>query len=259
MKNPKSILVTGASSGLGAELARNYAAAGITLFLCGRNETRLDEVAEDCRSCGATVHADLIDVSDEKAMADWITECDGMSALDLVVANAGIGIGFTTEMDLGNHVRQIYDINVGGVFNTVHPAIRLMQPRGRGQIAIISSLAGYHGLPGSPAYSTSKACVKAYGEALRGLYARHGIEINVVCPGYVKSPMTAGNNFPMPFLMESDKAIRALRRGLERNQARITFPWQLSLIYGAMVRFLPEWLFDRLFRLMPAKNQTTKN
>ena len=146
------------------------------------------------------------------------------------------------------------DINVNGVFNTVHPAIRLMQPRAHGQIAIISSLAGYHGSPTSPAYSTSKACVKAYGEGLRGLYARHGIEINVVCPGFVKSPMTATNKFPMPFLMETDKAIKALRQGLEKNQGRITFPWQLSLIYGAMVRFLPEWLFDRIFRVMPKKN-----
>jgi len=254
MKNPKSILITGASSGLGAALAREYASDGITLFLCGRNGERLKTVKDECRSRGATVHGEPVDVRNEQAMSDWIKKCDRVATLDLVVANAGIGIGFTTKMDLGEHVKQIYDINVGGVFNSVHPAIRLMQSRKKGQIAIISSLAGYHGLPGSPAYSTSKACVKAYGEALRGLYARHGVDINVVCPGYVKSPMTADNKFFMPFLMETDKAVRLLRRGLARNQARITFPWQLSLIYGTLVRFLPEWLFERIFRLMPAKN-----
>ncbi|NOZ42165.1 MAG: SDR family NAD(P)-dependent oxidoreductase [Alphaproteobacteria bacterium] len=253
MKNPKSILITGASSGLGAALARDYATHGITLFLSGRNPDRLTAIGKDCQSRGATVHTGLVDVKDKTAMSDWIIKCDGITALDLVVANAGIGIGFTTEMDLEAHTQQVFDINVTGVFNTIHPAIRLMQPRAHGQIAIISSLAGYHGLPGSPAYSTSKACVKAYGEALRGLYASHGVEINVVCPGYVKSPMTAVNDYPMPFLMATDKAIKALRRGLEKNQARVTFPWQLSLIYGALVRLLPEWLFDRMFRLMPAK------
>jgi len=254
MKNPKSILITGGSSGLGAALAKDYAAEGITLFLSGRNQERLSAIQLACQAGGAAVHIALVDSSDEKAMSDWITSCEGIAPLDLVVANAGIGDGFTTDMDLGQHSKKIFDINVGGVFNTVHPAIRLMQARGRGQIALISSLAGYHGLPTAPAYSTSKVCVKAYGEALRGLYAQHGIEINVVCPGFVKSAMTARNDFPMPFLMETDKAIGLLRRGLEKNQGRITFPWQLSLIFGFMVRFFPEWLFDHLFRVMPAKN-----
>lgn len=254
MKNPKSILITGGNSGLGASLAKEYAANGITLFLSGRNEGRLEDIKKECLSRSAKVHIARVDTSDEDAMSRWIRQCDEVTPLDLVVANAGIGTGFNTKMDLGDHTREIMDINVNGVFNTVHPAIRLMQPRKRGQIAIISSLAGYHGSPTAPAYSTSKATVKAYGEALRGLYAPHGIQINVVCPGFVKSPLTATNKFPMPFLMETEKAIKILRRGLEKNQGRITFPWQLSLIYGAMVRFLPEWLFDRIFRVMPAKN-----
>lgn len=254
MKNPKSILITGGSSGLGEALALDYAAEGMTLFLSGRNEERLKAVTERCRSLGAEVHMGFIDTSDEEAMSQWMEDCDRVRTLDLVVANAGIGLGYSTKKDLGAHTKQIFEVNVNGVFNTVHPAIRLMQPRARGQIALVSSLAGYHGTPTAPAYSTSKACVKAYGEALRGLYARHGIEINVVCPGFVKSAMTASNKFPMPFLMETDKAVRALRRGLEKNQARITFPWQLSLLYGAVVRFLPEWLFDRITRVMPSKN-----
>ena len=253
MKNPKSILITGGSSGLGKALANSYAKEDITLFLSGRNAERLSAVKSSCQSPGAVVHTALIDSADEAAMSNWIILCNDIAPLDLVVANAGIGDGFTTDMDLGDHTRKIFDTNVAGVFHTVYPAIRIMQARGYGQIALISSLAGYHGLPTAPAYSTSKACVKAFGEALRGLYASHGIEINVVCPGFVKSPLTARNNFPMPFLMETDQAITALRRGLERNQGRITFPWQLSLILGFMVRFLPEWLFDRVFRVMPKK------
>jgi len=253
MKNPKSILITGGSSGLGEALALSYADKGVILFLSGRNEERLRAVQNNCAARGARVQVARIDSADEQKMSDWITACDKVAPLDLVVANAGIGTGFTTDMDLREHTKKIFDVNVNGVFNCIHPAIRLMQPRGRGQIAIISSLAGYHGLPTAPAYSTSKVCVKGYGEALRGLYAQHGLEINVVCPGFVKSRLTARNTFPMPFLMETDKAAKALRRGLEKNQARITFPWQLGLIYGAMVRFLPERLFDKIFRVMPNK------
>lgn len=254
MKNPKSILITGGSSGLGEAMAKDYATEGVTLFLSGRNEDRLKAVQAHCHALGAEAHIARVDTADETAMSDWIIACDKIAPLDLIIANAGIGLGYTKDMDLGHHTKQIFEVNVNGVFNTVHPAIRLMQPRGKGQIAIISSLAGYHGLPTAPAYSTSKVCVKAYGEALRGLYARDGIEVNVVCPGFVKSRMTASNKFPMPFLMETDKAIKALRRGLEKNQARLTFPWQLSLIFGFMVRCLPEWLFDRVFRVMPKKS-----
>ncbi|VAV89688.1 Oxidoreductase, short-chain dehydrogenase/reductase family [hydrothermal vent metagenome] len=238
---------------MGEALAKDYAGDGITLYLSGRNQQRLEQVREDCLQLGAEVHTALVDSADEKAMSDWINDCNWTAPLDLVIANAGIGTGFTTDMDLGEHTKSIFEVNVTGVFNTVHPAIRLMRKRGRGQIAIISSLAGYHGMPGAPAYSTSKACVKAYGEALRGLYAQEGIEVNVVCPGFVKSRITARNKFPMPFLMETDRAVRVLRRGLEKNQGRITFPWQLSLILGFMVRFLPEWMFDRMFRVMPKK------
>ncbi|PHZ86095.1 SDR family NAD(P)-dependent oxidoreductase [Paremcibacter congregatus] len=253
MKNPKSILITGGSSGLGEHLAKDYAGEDITLFLCGRNADRLDAVTKACEAKGAEVHSTLIDTADEIAMTAWITACDGICPLDLVIANAGIGPGFSPDQDLGAHTKQVFAVNLHGVFHTIHPALALMKERGRGQIALISSLAGYHGLPTAPAYSASKVAVKGYGEALRGLYAPFGVEINVVCPGFVKSRMTASNKFPMPFLMETEPAIKALRRGLEKNQARITFPWQLSLIFGFIVRFLPEWLFDRLFRVMPSK------
>lgn len=253
MKNPKSILITGGSSGLGEALALDYATEGVTLFLSGRNADRLDSVMTACEEKGASVYVDVLDSADEAAMSDWMIRCDKVAPLDLVIANAGIAEGFGTAMDLGEHTKRIFEVNVGGVLNTVHPAIRLMQPRGKGQIALMASLAGYHGLPTAPAYSTSKVCVKAYGEALRGVYFRHGIEINVICPGFVKTRITGANNFPMPFLMNTDKAVRIMRKGLDNNKARIAFPWQLSLILGAMVRFLPESLFDRLFRIMPKK------
>ena len=243
MKNPKSILITGGSSGMGEELAKSYAKEGITLFLSGRNEERLNNVKRQCESLGADVYVKIIDVRDEDAMSNWMTECDEIAALDLVVANAGTATGFNTDMDLASYTKNMMDINVNGAFHTIHPAIRLMQPRGRGQIAIMSSLSGYHGSNKTPAYPTTKACVKTYGEGLRAAYAHLGIEINVVCPGFIKTPFTEGAPIALPFLMDVDKAMIALRRGLEKNQGRITFPWTMSLISSAMVRFLPERLF----------------
>lgn len=253
MKNPKSILITGASSGIGAALALSYAAPGISLFLSGRNHQRLEAVKANCLDKGASVQVGIVNSSHEAAMSGWMIKCDAIVPLDLVIANAGIGKAYSTRDDLGAHTKEIFDVNVAGVMNTIHPAIRLMQPRARGQIAIMASLAGYHGLPTAPAYSTSKACVKAYGEALRGLYHRHGIDINVICPGFVKSPMTDTNSFPMPFLVDMDKAVTVIRRGLERNKARIAFPRRLTWLMGAMVRLLPETLFDKIFRVMPKK------
>jgi short-subunit dehydrogenase len=128
-----------------------------------------------------------------------------------------------------------------------------MRPRLRGQIAIMSSIAGFHGLPSSPAYSTSKATVKAYGEALRGLYAPDGLEINVICPGFVISPMTDRNNFHMPFLMPVERAALIIRRQLQANRARIAFPLRL-LAFVRFLQLLPESWVDRLLSLAPSKN-----
>ena len=253
MDNPKSILITGASSGIGEALALEYAAPGVMLFLSGRDRGRTDAVADACRTKGAEVNGKVIDVTDKEAMARWITECHQQRPLDLVIANAGIGLGFNKDVDLEKHTADIFDINVNGVFHTVHPALSLMRQQGRGQIAIMASLAAYHGMPSSPAYSTSKACVKAYGEALRGAYWSDGIEINVICPGFVESRITRRNKFPMPFFMQADKAARIIRKGLAKNKARITFPWQVRLMFGGAVRLLPAGLMDRFLRTLPDK------
>jgi len=128
-----------------------------------------------------------------------------------------------------------------------------MKKRRCGQIAIVSLIAGYRGMPSSPAYSTSKVTVKAYGEALRGFYHGHGIKINVICPGFVRSHITDNNKFNMPFLMESEKAAKIIRRDLAKNKGLITFPWQMRLIMGGMVRFVPELLLEKFLRKLPHK------
>lgn len=245
---PRSILITGASSGLGAELARLYAGPGIALALCGRNGARLESVANECRARGARVRTAAIDVTDRAGMAAFVEA----EPLDLVIANAGISAGFQDPDDLDRHVREIFAVNVEGVFNTVHPAIPGMARRGKGQVAIMSSLAGFRGLAGAAAYAASKAAVRSYGEGLRGRLKRHGIRVSVICPGYVRTPMTEGNRYPMPFLMDASRAARIIRRGLARDRGRIAFPWPmyaLVRLFGA----LPERLVDRFAHLAPEK------
>ena len=251
-QSPTSILITGASSGIGAALARAYAAPGVALALTGRDRARLAGVAEACRAAGATLRAQSLDVLDGDPLAAWIAEADEAAPLDLVIANAGVSAGTGGGAETAAQVRRILDINLGGVVNTVMPAIAVMRPRGRGQIAIMSSLAAFRGFPGAPAYCASKAAVRVWGEALRGDLHEAGIGVSVICPGYVNSPMTAVNDFHMPLLMEAERAARIIRRGLARNQARIAFPWRLYAAVWLISALSPK-LTDPLLRRLPKK------
>lgn len=250
---PKNIAITGASSGLGAALARHYAAPGVTLHLQGRDAGRLAQVASMCQEREATVYFRSVDVTDAQAMQDWLAAANAVAPLDLVIANAGIsaGTGGNAGED-GAQVRRIFATNVDGVINTLQPVIPAMVSRGRGQIAIMSSLAGIRALPSCPAYSASKAAVRYYGESLRGVLGKHGVEVNVICPGYIKTPMTEVNNFPMPFIMDVDKAASRIAEGLAKNKARIAFPrklyWPLWLI-----SCLSPAITDPIFSRLPAK------
>ncbi|WP_193182226.1 SDR family NAD(P)-dependent oxidoreductase [Nisaea sediminum] len=256
MQAPKSILITGASSGIGAALAATYAAPGVTLFLGGRDEARLAEVAETCAAKGASVHSCRIDVTDRAGMDRWIDEADTLAPLDLVIANAGISLGTGDGgPEPAEQVRRLYAVNVDGVMNTVLPALDRMRPRGSGQIAIMSSLAGFRGFPGAPAYCGSKAAVRVFGEGLRPMAAREGIGVSVICPGYVRSPMTAVNDFPMPFLQDVHKAAEKIRRGLARNKPRIAFPWPLYATVLLLQTLPPAWI-DGLMGRLPTKGSS---
>jgi short-subunit dehydrogenase len=250
---PKSILITGASSGLGAALAREYAGPGVRLFLTGRDRVRLDAVSGDCRTAGAEVVVRALDVLDAAGFEAWIREVAAAGGPELAIANAGMSAGTGEGTESSAQARRIFATNLDGVLNTVLPVAALMAERGSGQIAIMSSLAAFRGFPGAPAYCASKAAVRVWGEALRGDLHRYGVSVSVICPGYVRTPMTAVNRFPMPFLMSAERAARIVRRGLARDRARIAFPWPM---YAAvrLLSALPTGLVDPLLRRLPAKS-----
>ena len=252
MKDAKTIVITGASSGLGAALARHYARPGAALHLFGRNRERLLQTAALCAENEARAEIHPIDVTERDAMARALRDIDAESPVDLVIANAGISAGTGGGVEDDAQVQRIFATNVDGVLNSIQPLIAPMVARKRGQIAIISSLAGIRGLPSCPAYSASKASVRYYGEALRGVLGSHGVRVNVVCPGYIDTPMTRVNNFPMPLLLSADKAASIIARGLEKNRSRIAFPLALHLPLW-WLSCLPPALTDGFFARLPAK------
>jgi short-subunit dehydrogenase len=250
--SPRSILITGASSGIGAALATLYAAPGTALALCGRVAARLAETAARCRERGATVSATVLDVGDAAATGAWVERSDDAAPLDLVIANAGISAGTGGAGETAEQTRRIFAINLDGVLNTVLPAIPRMAARRRGQLALMSSLASFRGFPGAPAYCASKAAVRVWGEALRGALAPKGIRVSVICPGFVESRMTAVNTFRMPFLMSAARAAALIRGGLERDRPRIAFPLPTRAATWLLAA-LPPRLTDRLLVRLPDK------
>jgi short-subunit dehydrogenase len=244
----RSILITGATSAIGGALARRYAAPRVTLYLHGRNVERLQEVAAACQAQGAKVVTKLLDVRDFTALRAWLEE---LGPLDLVIVNAGMNthIGPNGEPELWDEVEALLDVNLKAVMVTVQTVLPAMRARGQGQIALISSLAGYFGLPVIPTYSATKAGIKAYGEALRGWLTPEGIRVNVVMPGYVKSPMCEAMPGPKPFMWSPERAAKAIKRGLEGDRARISFPflmnwgtWWLAVLPAALSIRIVRWL-----------------
>lgn len=251
---PKTILITGASSGIGEALALAFAAPDVFLALSGRHEDRLLAVAQACQKKGAKTDVAVLDVTNKAAMEGWIEDIDTKAPIDLLIANAGIsgGTGGAVAGEDVEQARQIFDVNLTGVLNTLFPVIPRMVARGSGQIAIISSMAGFRGFPSAPAYSSTKGAVRFYGEALRGALAKSGVKVNVICPGFVRSRMTDANDFHMPLLMETEKAARIIIKGLSKNTGRIAFPWPIHIACW-LLSVLPDCVAQRLLSCLPPK------
>ena len=244
-----SILITGASSGLGASLARAYARPGVTLGLVGRSQDKLDRVTEACLAAGAQVHAAAIDVGDADALGAWIMNFENTAPVDLVIANAGTSAGPAPGMaaeGLSLATRQVRT-NLLGVMNTVEPLLPGFLARGRGRIAIVSSIAGYRGLPYSPGYSASKAGARAYGEAIRAMLGPRGIPVTVICPGFFSSPMTDRFKGPTPFLFTLDRTASIVKRGIDAGRSRVAFP-SILVLGLRLADLLPAVIGDAIMR-----------
>lgn len=254
IKNAENILITGASSGIGRALAVYYARNGAkNLFICGRNFERLTEVQNECLQYGASIYPCVIDVTNRSAVKNWISMCNQTAPLHLVIANAGVA----TLQETDENIYNTFNTNINGVVNSVLPAIEIYRSRDKSEdkrkaIAIISSIAGYHGLPSCPSYSASKACVKAWGEALRLSLKPLKINVSVICPGFVHSRITDQNTCPMPFFMEADKAAEIIAKRIEKNVGLIAFPWLMRLA-AWLGSVLPNRLSEFIYSKLPYK------
>ena len=232
MRAPFSVvIITGASSGLGASLARAYAAPRVALGLHGRDQQRLEATTRACEAMGATVNTAIIDVTDASAMASWLREFDARHPVDLLIANAGTSAGPDPDSpsEGAETVARQVGVNLLGAINTIEPLLPALCARRRGRVAAVASIAAYRGLPYSPGYCASKAGLRAYAEALRPRLEPHRIGVTVVCPGFFDSPMTDRFDGPTPFLLSSDGAARIVKRGIDRGRRRVAFPWPLVL------------------------------
>lgn len=248
---PLKVAVTGASDGLGLALARHYLERGASVAAFARRGELLQALAGEFPG---RVYCYALDVRDapalQEAANDFIAR---LGCPDVVIANAGVSVGTLTEYaeDL-DAFQQVMDINVLGMVKTFQPFIAAMRAARHGTLVGIASVAGFRGLPGAGAYSASKAAAITYLESLRVELHGSGVKVVTICPGYVETPMTAINPYPMPFMLKADEAARRMARAIERQTAFTVIPWQMGLA-GRLLGLLPRWLYDRLFAHAPHK------
>lgn len=237
------ILITGASGALGGALALEYAAPGVRLTLQGRSAEKLAAIAAKCRDKGALVNEKTLNLEDTEATRAWAENLAATDPPDMVLANAGLNtnIGPNAEGEPYAETMATARVNFLANLALVTALLPPMRAAGRGQIGLVSSLAGYYGLVPTPTYCATKAALKSWGNSLRGWLAPEGVRVSVILPGYVRSPMCAAMPGPKPFLWTPERAARRVRKGLERDWARVSFPFPLNLgVWGLSV--LPAFL-----------------
>ena len=240
------VFITGGSSGLGEALARHYAAAGATLGLFARRAPELARVAAALAPAQVFTYAG--DVRDAEALAragaDFVARC---GPPDIVIANAGVSVGVQAgDADDLPVFRAVMDTNVLGLVQTFAPFVSAMTAARKGALVGVASVAGFRGLPGSGAYSASKAAAITYLESLRVELRGCGVAVVTVCPGFIVTPMTARNPYRMPFLIDADVAAAKIAAAVARGKPFYVVPWQMAWL-GRLLRMLPRPLYDAVF------------
>jgi short-subunit dehydrogenase len=242
----KLVFITGASSGIGQALALAYFQAGYNLALVARRTSEIENWASRHKIRENSYKIYSADVGDIESIITAGKSCIATQGLpDIVVANAGISVGVDTTIreDL-DQLAQTYATNNIGLAATFHPFVGGMLHRKSGKLVGIGSVAGIRGLPGHGAYCGSKAAAIAYCESLRGELRGSGVQVVTICPGYVRTPMTENNNYPMPFLMEADDFARQCLAKIEAGSSYSVIPWQMGVV-AKLLRVMPNALFDK--------------
>ena len=245
------VVISGASSGLGLALALHYLRQGAVIAAFARRADLLQTLSQQFPH---QVHCYPLDVRDATAILaaanDFMTRA---GVPDIVIANAGVSRGTLTEYAEDVHAfQEVMDINVLGVVKTFQPFVAAMRAAKSGRLVGISSVAGFRGLPGSEAYSASKAALTSYLESLRVELYGSGVKVVTICPGFIRTPMTEVNNYSMPFLIDADDAARRMVRVIKHGKSFAVVPWQMGLV-GRLLKLLPNCLYDRVFRKAPHK------
>lgn len=252
MSYRKTIIITGASSGLGWALAEKYAAPDTRLFLFGRSPLQLGKIADLCVAAGAEVRTICGDVRDRPAMQRQIEQISQQYPVSVLIACAGVSAGTLGRPETGEQADEIFSTNLHGSLNTIMPAIPFMIKNQAGTIVLISSMAGLIGLASAPSYSASKAAVKIFGDALRSYLRKFQVKVCVVVPGYIDTPMTKVNNFPMPFKITAKQAAELIVSGIEARRGLIIFP-KITYFMLKLLNFLPYQLIDYVNARLPGK------
>lgn len=247
------VVISGASSGIGLALARHYLERGAIVAAFARRGELLQALAAEFPR---KVFPYTLDVRDapaiQRAATDFMTRT---GVPDIVIANAGVSRGTLTEYVEDEEVFQnVMDINVLGMVKTFQPFLAAMRDAKQGTLVGIASVAGFRGLPGSGAYSASKAAAISYMESLRVEMYGSGVKVVTLCPGYIRTPMTDINTYPMPFILQADVAAKRMARVIARGTSFAVVPWQMGVV-GWVLKRLPNWLYDLAFSKAPHKSR----
>jgi len=244
----KVVMITGASSGIGRRLALEFARRGARVGVLARRRDLLDELVNEIEASGGKALALPVNVQDADAVREAANSLRAnFGGIDVLVANAGIGGNADAALLQPSDFSNVIAVNVIGVVNSVAAVVPEMVARGDGQLVAVSSLAAYRGLPKSAAYCASKAAVSILFESLRLDLKPKGIDVTIVHPGFIKTPLTAGRQAQMPFLMELDDAVKKIVRAIEKRKQSYAFPWQLATIVR-LGMIMPNFLYDRISR-----------